>query len=51
LYKQWLRDCADYALQKKIPIFVSECADMESLGWQNEDLKAWGKIVKQVLNQ
>jgi endoglucanase len=97
-HKQWLRDRADYALQKKLPIFVSECAGMESSGdaaidleeweryvqwmqqnnlswaawsisdkdetcsmvvspaspissWQDSDLKAWGKIVKQALKQ
>ncbi|MDR3188794.1 MAG: glycoside hydrolase family 5 protein [Prevotellaceae bacterium] len=97
-HKQWLRDRADYALGKNLPIFVSECAGMESSGdaainldewrrylqwmqqnnlswvawsisdkdetcsmvaspaspasgWQDSDLKAWGKIVKQTLNQ
>ena len=97
-HKQWLRDRADYALQKNLPVFVSECAGMEASGdaaidleewnrylqwmqqkklswaawsisdkdetcsmitspaspissWQDEDLKAWGKIVKQALNQ
>jgi endoglucanase len=97
-HKQWLRDRADYALQKNLPIFVSECAGMEASGdaavdpeewnrylqwmqknnlswaawsisdkdetcsmiatpaspisgWQDNDLKAWGKIVKQTLNQ
>jgi endoglucanase len=97
-HKQWLRDRADYALQKKIPVFVSECAGMEAsgdaavdleewnrylqwvqqnklswaawsisdknetcsmiaslaspaAGWQDADLKEWGKIVKQALNQ
>jgi endoglucanase len=97
-HKQWLRDRADYALQKKIPIFISECAGMESSGdaaidseewgryvqwmqqnnlswaawsisdkdetcsmvaspaspisgWQDSDLKAWGKMVKQTLKQ
>lgn len=40
---QWLRDRADYALSKGLPIFVSECAGMEASGdgplspeeWQN----------------
>lgn len=40
---QWLRDRADYALSKSLPIFVSECAGMEASGdgplspqeWQN----------------
>ncbi|MDR2449084.1 MAG: glycoside hydrolase family 5 protein [Prevotellaceae bacterium] len=96
-HKQWLLDCADYALQKNLPIFVSECAGMEASGdaaidleewnrylqwmqqkklswaarlisdkdetcsmmallippidgWQDNDLKTWGKIVKQALN-
>jgi endoglucanase len=95
-HKQWLRDRADYALQKGLPIFVSECAGMESTGdaavdldewqryvqwmqqrnlswaawsvsdknetcsmvqspasptsgWQDDDLKEWGKIVRQAL--
>ena len=95
---QWLRDRADYALQKNLPIFVSECAGMESsgdaaidleewsrylkwmqqnnlswaawsisdknetcsmvaapdspaAGWKDEDLKEWGKIVRQTLTQ
>lgn len=29
---QWLRDRADYALSKGLPIFVSECAGMEASG-------------------
>ena len=29
---QWLRDRADYALGKGLPIFVSECAGMEASG-------------------
>ncbi|MCC8171082.1 MAG: glycoside hydrolase family 5 protein [Parabacteroides sp.] len=40
---QWLRERADYALRKGIPIFVSECAGMKASGdgpldsaeWQN----------------
>ncbi|MDR1022300.1 MAG: glycoside hydrolase family 5 protein [Prevotellaceae bacterium] len=95
-HKQWLRDRADYALQKGLPLFVSECAGMESSGdaaidpdewsryvqwmqqrnlswaawsvsdkdetcsmvqspaspaggWKDEDLKEWGKIVRQAL--
>lgn len=29
---KWLRDRADYALAKGLPIFVSECAGMEASG-------------------
>lgn len=31
-HAQWLRDRADYALQKGIPVFVSECAAVEADG-------------------
>ena len=29
---QWLRDRADYAMSKGLPVFVSECAGMEASG-------------------
>ncbi len=29
-HKAWLRERADYALKKGLPIFVSECAGMGS---------------------
>jgi len=97
-HKQHLRDRADYAINKGLPIFVSECAGMEASGdgpinqeewnnwlkwmdshniswaawsvadknetcsmikdssspvteWKDEDLKEWGKIVKNTLLQ
>lgn len=31
-HEKWLRDAADYALGKGIPVFVSECAGMEASG-------------------
>lgn len=95
---QWLRDRADYALSKGLPVFVSECAGMEATGdgpvnpeewqnwlnwmqehsiswaawsvsdkdetcsmllpsassggnWKNEDLKEWGRIVRDELKK
>ncbi len=41
---QWLRDRADYALGKGLPLFVSECAGMEASGdgpIGHEEWKAW----------
>ena len=43
---QWLRDRADYALQKKLPLFVSECAGMEASGDAAVDLEEWGRYVQ-----
>jgi endoglucanase len=40
-HKQWLRDRADYALQKGLPVFVSECAGMESSGDGAIDTEEW----------
>ncbi len=95
---QWLRDRADYALSKGLPVFVSECAGMEATGdgpvnpeewqnwlnwmqehsiswaawsvsdkdetcsmllpsassggnWKDEDLKEWGRIVRDELKK
>lgn len=97
-HEQWLRDRADYALSKGLPVFVSECAGMEATGdgpvnpeewqnwlnwmqehsiswaawsvsdkdetcsmllpsassggnWKNEDLKEWGRIVRDELKK
>jgi endoglucanase len=43
---QWLRSRADYALQKKIPIFVSECAGMQDSGDAAVDLEEWNRYVQ-----
>ena len=95
---QWLRDRANYALSKGLPVFVSECAGMEASGdgsvnpeewqnwldwmqkhaiswaawsvsdkdetcsmllpsassggnWKDEDLKEWGRIVRNELKR
>lgn len=40
-HKQFLRDRADYALNKQIPIFVSECAGMEATGDGPLDMEEW----------
>ncbi|MFV0536101.1 MAG: glycoside hydrolase family 5 protein [Dysgonomonas sp.] len=43
-HKKELRDRADYALQKGIPIFVSECASMEATGdgpINHQEWSAW----------
>ncbi|KEO72994.1 glycoside hydrolase family 5 protein [Anditalea andensis] len=42
-HKQWLRDRADYALGKGIPIFVSECASMEATGDGPIDHESWNE--------
>ncbi|MCA5005156.1 glycoside hydrolase family 5 protein [Sphingobacterium bovistauri] len=40
-HKQFLRDRIKYALNKQIPIFVSECAGMEATGNGFLDVKEW----------
>jgi Endoglucanase len=43
-HKQWLRDRADYALKKGIPLFVSECSSMFANGNGKLDyteMQAW----------
>lgn len=40
-HKQWLRDRTDNAMQKGIPIFISECAGMEASGDGPIDKKEW----------
>lgn len=40
-HKQYLRDRADYALNKGLPIFVSECAGMEATGDGPIDIEEW----------
>jgi endoglucanase len=45
-HKQVLRDRADYAIRKGLPIFVSECAGMEATGNGPIDKEEWEKWVK-----
>ncbi len=40
-HKEWLRERADYALKKGLPVFVSECAGMEADGNGEIDMKEW----------
>ena len=40
-HKKWLRDRADYAMEKGIPIFVSECASMLATGDGAIDHVSW----------
>jgi endoglucanase len=40
-HKQWLRDRADYALQKGLPLFVSESAGMKADGDGDLDYQEW----------
>lgn len=42
---QFLRDRANYALEKNIPIFVSECAGMKANGDGAIDYKEWNKWI------
>ena len=42
---QWLRDRADYALDKGLPLFVSECAGMEASGDGPINPEEWGRWV------
>lgn len=43
-HKQWLRDRTDEAIQKGLPIFVSECAGMEATGNGPVDHSEWKKF-------
>ena len=43
---QWLRDRADYALSKGLPLFVSECAGMEASGDGPINPEEWGRWVE-----
>lgn len=40
-HKQWLRDRTDQAIEKGLPVFVSECAGMEASGDGPVDHKEW----------
>jgi len=44
-HKQWLRDRTDAAMDKGIPIFVSECAGMEASGNGPIDEAEWNAFV------
>jgi len=44
-HKQWLRDKTDEAINKGLPIFISECAGMESTGDGPIDYAEWNKFV------
>ncbi|QDH78944.1 glycoside hydrolase family 5 protein [Echinicola soli] len=40
-HKSFLRDRADYALEKGLPLFISECASMEASGNGAIDMESW----------
>ncbi len=44
-HKQWLRDKTDEAIQKGLPIFISECAGMEATGDGPIDHEEWKKWI------
>jgi len=44
-HKQWLRDRTDAAIEKGIPVFVSECAGMEASGNGPIDEAEWKAFV------
>jgi endoglucanase len=44
-HKQWLRDRTDEAINKGLPVFVSECAGMTSSGDGPLDLVEWQKWI------
>ncbi len=44
-HKKWLRDRTDAAMEKGIPIFVSECAGMEATGDGPIDEAEWNEFV------
>lgn len=45
-HKEWLRERGDYAIEKGIGIFVSECAGMEASGDGPIDKESWDAWVK-----
>lgn len=45
-HKQWLRDRTDSALNKGLPVFVSECAGMEATGDGPIDAEEWNKFIQ-----
>lgn len=44
-HTQWLRDRTDAAIQKGLPVFVSECAGMEATGDGPIDYTEWQKYI------
>jgi endoglucanase len=44
-HKQWLRDRTDEAINKGLPVFISECAGMEASGDGPIDYAEWNKFV------
>jgi endoglucanase len=44
-HKQWLRDRTDEAMQKGLPIFISECAGMEASGDGPINFDEWQKWI------
>lgn len=45
-HRQYLRDRADYALTKGIPLLVSECASMEATGDGQIDINEWNNWIQ-----
>jgi endoglucanase len=43
-HRQWLRDRTNEAIQKGLPIFISECGGMEATGNGPIDLAEWNKF-------
>jgi len=50
-HKQWLRDRTDAAIEKGIPIFVSECAGMEASGNGPIDETEWNAYINWMESQ
>jgi endoglucanase len=44
-HKQWLRDRTDEAMQKGLPIFISECAGMEASGDGPLNVEEWQRWI------
>ena len=44
-HKQWLRERCDYALQKSLPLFISESAGMEASGNGPLNIDEWNKWI------
>ncbi|MBN1143476.1 MAG: glycoside hydrolase family 5 protein [Bacteroidales bacterium] len=44
-HKKWLRDRTDAAMEKGIPVFVSECAGMEATGDGPIDESEWNEYI------
>ncbi len=44
-HKKWLRDRTDEAIEKGLPVFISECAGMEATGDGPLDIAEWAAFV------